>query len=129
MKGTAMPVITAPVSATHELPGASFTALVGPARGARDTSVWRVELAPGSAPTPHHVTREEVFVILSGRARVTIAGQVSEAGAGDAVLVPARTPFAIACAGETPLTALCCLPIGGQAVLPGGEPFTPPWAQ
>jgi mannose-6-phosphate isomerase-like protein (cupin superfamily) len=124
-----MPVIPAPSSATHELPGARFTALVGPARGARDTSVWRVELAPGATPTPHQVTREEVFVILSGRARITIAGVESEASAGDAVLVPAHTPFSIACAGETPLGALCCLPVGGQAVLPGGEPFTPPWAQ
>jgi hypothetical protein len=23
---------------------------------------------------------------------------------------------------------LCCFPVGGQAQLPGGEPFTPPWA-
>lgn len=124
-----MPVIAAPATATHELPGARFTALVGPRLGARDTSVWRVELAPGSQPTLHEVTREEVFVILAGRARVTLAGVESEASAGDAVLVPAATPFAIACAGDTPLSALCCLPIGGQARLPGGEPFTPPWAQ
>ena len=124
-----MPVIAAPASATHELPGTRFTALVGPRLGARDLSVWRVELTPGTRPTPHHVTREEVFVILAGRARVTLGGVQSEAGAGDAVLVPARMPFTIECAGEAPLSALCCLPIGGQAVLPGGEPFTPPWAQ
>lgn len=124
-----MPVIAAPTSATHELPGARFTALVGPTRGARDTSVWRVELAPGSHPTAHHVTREEVFVILAGRARVTLGGVRSEAAAGDAVLVPAHTPFMIECAGDAPVSALCCLPVGGQAQLPGGEPFTPPWAQ
>src|SRR5690349_18036760 len=44
-----MPVIAAPPSATHELPGARFTALVGPRLGARDTSVWRVELAADAA--------------------------------------------------------------------------------
>jgi len=124
-----MPVIAAPPSATHELPGARFTALVGPRLGARDTSVWRVELAPRAQPTLHEVTREEVFVILAGRARVTLAGVQSEAAAGDAVLVPAGTPFTIECAGDAPLSALCCLPVGGQARLPGGEPFTPPWAQ
>ena len=124
-----MPVISAPTSPTHELPGTRFTALVGPRLGASDTSVWHVEVAPGTVPTPHEVTREEVFVILAGRARVTIDGVQSEAAAGDAVLVPAHTPFAIACASDTPLRALCCLPIGGQARLPGGEPFTPPWAQ
>ncbi|HMJ15326.1 MAG TPA: cupin domain-containing protein [Polyangiaceae bacterium] len=123
-----MPVIHAPDSPTHELPNARFTALVGPRLGARDTSVWRVELAAGGAPTLHEVTREEVFFILSGRARVTIDGVSSEASAGDAVLVPALTPFSIENAADAPLTALCCLPVGGQARLPGGEPFTPPWA-
>lgn len=63
-----MPVIHASDSPTHELPGARFTSLVGPRLGARDTSVWHVELAAGGAPTLHEVTREEVFVILSGRA-------------------------------------------------------------
>lgn len=29
---------------------------------------------------------------------------------------------------EHPLTALCCLPSEGQAVVGDGEPFTPPWA-
>lgn len=124
-----MPVISAPGGPTHELPGSRFTALVGPRLGARDTSVWQVELSPGGTPTLHEVTREEVFVILAGRARVTIAGVQSEATPGDAVLVPAHTPFSIACAGDAALRALCCLPIGGQARLPGGEPFTPPWAQ
>jgi mannose-6-phosphate isomerase-like protein (cupin superfamily) len=123
-----MPVISAPTSPTHELPGSRFTALVGPRVGASDTSVWRVELAPNAPPTLHALTREEVFVILAGRARVTIGGVQSEAAAGDAVLVPAHTPFAITCASDAPLRALCCMPVGGKARLPGGEPFTPPWA-
>jgi mannose-6-phosphate isomerase-like protein (cupin superfamily) len=124
-----MPVISAPLDPTHEMHGSRFTALVNPRRGARDTSVWRVELAPRSTPTLHEVTREEVFVILSGTARVTIAGVESSASTGDAVLVPADTPFSIANAGDEPLRAICCLPVGGQARLPGAEPFTPPWAQ
>lgn len=124
-----MPIFSAPASATHELPGARFTALVGPRGGASDTSVWRVEIEPGTAPTMHEVTREEVFVILAGRARVIIAGVECEAAAGDAVLVPAHTPFGIASASDAPMTAICCLPVGGQARLPNGEAFTPPWAQ
>jgi len=124
-----MPIQNGPQGATYELAGVRFSALVNPRCGAKDTSVWRVEIAPGTAATPHEVTREEVFVILSGRAKVIIDGVEGEARAGDAVLVPANTPFAISNAGDQPLAALCCLPVGGQARLPGEDAFTPPWAQ
>jgi mannose-6-phosphate isomerase-like protein (cupin superfamily) len=124
-----MPICSATLASTHELPGTRFTELINPRVGARDTCVSRVEIAPGTPATPHEVTREEVFVILSGRARVTIDGVDGEAKAGDAVLVPANTLFAISNAGDQPLAAICCLPVGGQARLPGQDAFTPPWAQ
>jgi quercetin dioxygenase-like cupin family protein len=124
-----MPVLTAPDRPTHELPGTRFTALVGPSRGALGTSVWRVEILPGTQATEHSVTREEVFVLLSGQARVMLPDGEQQAGAGDAIVIPADTPFALSCHGDQPLVALCLLPVGGQAVLPGAEPFTPPWAE
>ena len=42
-----MPVLSAPASPTHELPHARFTSLATPSRGTSETSVWRVEIAPG----------------------------------------------------------------------------------
>jgi len=78
--------------------------------------------------TPHELTREEVFVVLAGRAAVRIGDHHEEARVGDAIVVPAGVPFGLAPAGDEPLRALCCLPVGGQARMPGGEPFTPPWA-
>lgn len=122
-----MPVITAPASATHELAHASFTSLATPSRGSRETSLWRVRIAPGTPATPHQVTREEVFVVLAGTARVTIAGDICDARAGDAIVVPANTDFELSNAGDTALEALCCMPVGGQARLEG-RTFTPPWA-
>ena len=103
-----MAVIPAPVAPTHHLGGASFTSLATPSRGSTDTCVWQVEIRPGVPATPHRLTREEVFVILSGSAHVRIDGESATA---------------------EPLRALCCLPVGGQARLADGEPFTPPWAQ
>jgi mannose-6-phosphate isomerase-like protein (cupin superfamily) len=123
-----MPVIPAPSSATHELPHARFTSLATPSRGSRETSLWRVEIQPGTPATPHQVTREEVFVVLKGSARVRIAEDVSVANAGDVIVVPADTTFEIASAGNEPLEALCCLPVGGRARL-DGQVFTPPWAE
>jgi len=123
-----MAVIPAPAAPTHHLGGTSFTALATPSRGSKDTSVWQVEIQPGTPATPHRLTREEVFVILDGSARVRIDGDSSTAEAGDVVVVPAAVDFEIVAGGTEPLRALCCLPVGGQALLADGDPFTPPWA-
>lgn len=123
-----MAVITAPTAPTHELAGARFTAPASPTRGSTDTSVWLVEIDPGTAPRPHEPTREEIFVVLSGSAAVQIGESHQTATVGDTIVVPAGVSFALAPDGGQPLRALCCLPVGGQARLPGEAPFTPPWA-
>ncbi|HUR23327.1 MAG TPA: cupin domain-containing protein [Acidimicrobiales bacterium] len=127
--GDDMAVLHAPTSPTHELGGTRFTSLATPALGATDTAVWTVEILPGTPATPHSLTREEVFVVLEGTASVRIAGAADEAGAGDAIVVPAGAMFELSNAGAEPLRMLCCLPVGGQARLADGSTFTPPWAQ
>ena len=123
-----MAVVPAPSAHTHELPAARFTALATPSRGSAETCVWLVEIEPGTPGEPHRLTREEVFVVLDGHAHVTLGGESAQAGPGDAIVVPAGVPFALEAAGDEPLRALCCLPVGGQGQLSEGEPFTPPWA-
>jgi len=123
-----MPVIAAPPCPTHEVGATKFTSLATPSLGSVRTSVWQVEIPPGEPPTPHELTDEEIFVVLEGVATVMIDGEVSSAGAGDTIVVPSGVSFALANAGAQSLRLLCCLPVGGQARLPGGEPFTPPWA-
>jgi len=124
-----MAVIPAPTAPTHQVGGTSFTSLATPSRGSTDTSVWQVEIQPGTSATPHRLTRQEVFVILSGSARVRIDGQDGIAEPGDVVVVPAAVDFEIAAGAAELLRALCCLPVGGQAMVADGEPFTPPWAR
>src|SRR5215470_5611433 len=123
-----MPVLPAPSGPTHTLNGAQFTSLATPSRGSTTTSLWRVELAPGHPPAPHELTREEVFIVLSGRARVRLGDGVSDVAAGDAIVVPPDTPFEISVAGSEPLHAICCMPAGGEARLPNGTTFPPPWS-
>lgn len=124
-----MPVVPAPAAPTHELGTTTFTSLATPSRGSRETSVWRVELAPYTPATPHRLTREEVFVVLAGRASVVLDGTTSTAAVGDAIVVPPDTEFALSNESDEPLRLLCCLPVGGQGQIGGGAPFTPPWAQ
>ena len=124
-----MAVIPAPSGATHELPGTRFTSLATPSRGTVETAVWRVEIDAGVEPTSHSLTREEVFVVLEGTATVEIDGEREVASRGDAIAVPAETPFVLANGGDGALRLLCCLPVGGQARMGEQDPFTPPWAQ
>jgi mannose-6-phosphate isomerase-like protein (cupin superfamily) len=124
-----MPVLPAPATSTHDLVHARFTSLATPSRGAVDTAVWTVEIAPGAPATPHALTREEVFVVLEGTASVRLADTTETASAGDAILVPADVQFELTNAGGTPLRLICCLPVGGQARLADGTTFTPPWAE
>ena len=123
-----MPVIRAPESSTHELPHARFFSLATPSRGSSETSVWRVQLLRSEPTPPHSLTREEIFVVLSGKLRVDLAGSVSEAQPGDAIVVPANTQLTLSCVSDG-AEVLCCLPVGGQARIEGGALFTPPWAQ
>ena len=111
-----------------ELPGLTVRGLASPRRGARETSVWRIALAPGTPGTPHAVTREEVFVATAGVALVTLAGGTSELRAGDALVVPAGVSFSLSNPAEEPFEAIVSFPVGGQAVVGGGA-FTPPWAE
>ncbi len=124
-----MPILRAPAEPTHEIGPARFTSLVTPSRGASETSLWQVELAPGAPATPHTLTREEVFVVLSGVATAVVDGEGGDVQAGDALLVPAGAQLELSNPGAEPVRLLCALPVGGRAQVPGGEPFVPPWAQ
>jgi len=123
-----MPVLS-PAAPLDPMPGLRFTPLAAPSRGSRRTSVWRVEIRPGTPATPHQLTEEEILVVLSGTASLRMAGEDARAGAGDAVVVPADTDFALWNDGPEPLHMLCVLPVGGRARTGDGEAFTPPWAR
>ena len=124
-----MSIIPSPPAATQQLGGTRFTSLATPSSGSTETSVWQVEIEPDNPATPHSMTREEVFVVLAGTARVELDGVRGTARAGDAIVVPAGVLLSLSNGGRETLRMLCCLPVGGQAQMGDGEPFTPPWAE
>ena len=124
-----MPVITAPPTATHELPGTRFTSLATPSRGSAENAVWMIDVAPGGDPVPHSLTREEIFVVLAGRAEVTMEGTTTAATSRDAIVVPAGVEFTLRNTGEEALQLIVCFPVGGRAVLADGTTITPPWSE
>lgn len=123
-----MPLLESSTSPTFDLPGLRVTGLASPSRGARETSLWRIALAPGTTGTPHTVDREEIFVSLTGRAVAQFGEESVALAPGDTLVVPPHVPFSLANPHAEPFEALAALPAGGRAALPGEEPFTPPWA-
>lgn len=123
-----MPIIQMPTAPTHNLGGTKFTSLATPTRGSAETAVWQVEIEPDTPATPHSLSREEVFIVLNGKASVRIGSMSGIAKKGDAIVVPPETEFALANGGEETLRLLCCFPVGGQAHV-GEATFVPPWAE
>lgn len=91
-----MPIIKATAAPKFELNGAVFTGLASPTRGATETCVWRVTIAPGNPGAKHTVDREEVFAVFGGRARATIGEETFELAPGDALIVPPHVRFSLA---------------------------------
>src|SRR5436189_14591 len=96
------------------------------ASGARETGVWQLSIAGGTAGTLHSCDREEIFVVLGGRAVATVGGETHELARGDALIVPADTDFALANPHAEAFEAIAAFPVGGRAAMPAGEKFTPP---
>lgn len=122
------PLITAADARTFALPGIEFTGFAAPSRGARESAVWIVRIAPGTPGTPHQLTREEVLVVLDGRARARLDHTDYELEPGSAFIVPPRTNFALSNPYADEFRAVAVLPVGGAGVV-GEETFIPPWAE
>lgn len=123
-----MSLITPENAPVFEMSGATFIGLAAPSRGSQDTSAWRVILSPRTPGRPHQVTREEIFVALSGRASVEMNGIRRDFTEGSALVVPAHVPFSIGNDSDEPFEAIAILPVGGAAIVGDAPAFIPPWA-
>jgi quercetin dioxygenase-like cupin family protein len=125
-----MPVNFAADAPTFKLPDAPhtvFTGLASPSRGARETSVWRVALAPGTPAGQHSLDHEEVIIGLTGQAVAHIGGDAYAIGPGDTIIVPAGAAFALANPHAGLFEAVAVLPVGARASMGDGQWFMPPW--
>jgi mannose-6-phosphate isomerase-like protein (cupin superfamily) len=83
------------------------------------------EMPPGSRAGLHrHSRTEELFFVLSGRARITLGDDVVEVGAGDAILTGFMGLQAVEAIGDEPYRMLVieALPPEVAAAMPGHRP-------
>ncbi|MBI1772730.1 MAG: cupin domain-containing protein [Burkholderiales bacterium] len=116
---------SAKVFAMHE---ATFTGLASPSRGSTENSAWIVELSSNQAGVTHQLTREEIFICLSGAAKVSMGEEHYTLSAGSCLIVPAHTRFSISKTSNENFRAVAILPVGAEAMLEDGKTFIPPWA-
>ena len=110
--------------------GTTITGYAAPSRGATEVSLWRIELAPGSSSPLHQMDVEEVFLVVDGEAVAVVDETRATIGAGDCLIVPARTPFTLTTGDKGPFLAVACMTAGGRAtMLLDGATFVPPWAE
>src|SRR3954452_822373 len=124
-----MPLIKRTEAPTFDADDTSVTAYAAPSRGAAELSLWQIELAPGSTSPRHHMDREEIFLGISGHAVADAAGPRPDLRAGDCLILPAGTDFALHVPDAEPYRALACVPAGARAIMAAdGASFVPPWA-
>ena len=68
-----------------------------------EMSVHYVELKPGEEVRPHVHNRVEVYLFLTGRAKVMTGDQIEEVSTGDVAFAPIGTAHAIKVIGSEPL--------------------------
>jgi mannose-6-phosphate isomerase-like protein (cupin superfamily) len=113
---------------TFDLPGVRFRSLAAPRLGSHQTCVWELSVDAGlDTPEAHTLDRDEVFVVLDGRVRVTPDG--AELGVGDAAVVPAGSPIQLQNAGDVRAVLHVAIQAGFSATMADGTAVgTPPWA-
>jgi mannose-6-phosphate isomerase-like protein (cupin superfamily) len=120
-----MHVTSADAAPTFRLPGVEFTVYASPSQGSPGLCTWRLTVDTGHDDSAHTVDRDEVFMVLSGS--VQLSGR--KLGPGDAVVVPAGEPIALANLGEEKAELIVAITAGFTGYLADGTAVQPPWAQ
>jgi mannose-6-phosphate isomerase-like protein (cupin superfamily) len=124
-----MPVIREKDAVRHELHGSVFQSFAAPASGSRELCAWRLEVAGGTAGVAHRVSREEVFLVLTGEVIVTLEGVPATLASGEIALVPAGAEVKLDNPGAATAAVWVTTSVGVQATMPDGTTVAPPWTR
>lgn len=113
---------------TVETPAAAMRTYASPSVAvSAELSVWRTEMAPGSAGPLHSIDRDHVAVVLAGRLEAEIAGEQVQALPGDCVVLTAGAPRRLT-AGDAGVVMVTCAVPGSTATAGDADPVLVPWA-
>jgi quercetin dioxygenase-like cupin family protein len=123
-----MRVIAETEDRTITTPAAVMVGLAAPSQGSAELSTWRIRMNPDNDSPIHIIDREQVWMPLSGTFEFTVDGETVKVSPGEAAVVPAGSTRQFR-AGEETAEAIVCMPVGGQASVPGSDAKQAlPWA-
>jgi mannose-6-phosphate isomerase-like protein (cupin superfamily) len=123
-----MHVTRASDAETFQLPGVRFTSFAAPRLGSDQICLWQLTVDAGlSTLQAHTIDRDEVFVVIEGRVRLTPEG--ADLDSGDAAIVPAGSPIQVTNPSDEPAVLHVAIQAGFSATMADGTLVgTPPWA-
>lgn len=89
--------------------GASFQMLIGPEEGPH-FAMRRFRIDAGGEIPMHTNLVEHEQLVLKGRARLDIGGEIHEVGKDNVVFIPAGVPHSYTVIGDEPFEFLCMVP-------------------
>lgn len=123
-----MPFVTATDAVAHEIHGVRFVSYAAPALGSEELCAWRSEVPAGVTGLPHTITREEVFLVLSGSPELSVDGETRSLEPGDAAIARPGSSIVLYNRTEEPATLWVTTSIGLEATMADGSRISPPWA-
>lgn len=123
-----MPFITADEAVVHDMHGVRFVSYANPAMGSTELCAWRGEVPAGSTGVAHTISREEVFLVLSGTVEIAIDDTGRPLAAGDAAVALAGSRVSVSNRTQEPALMWVTTSKGLTATLADGSQISPPWA-
>ncbi len=123
-----MPILRFDDAPEFELSSVHVRGLAAPSRGATETLMYRIDVAPGQQLPNHTHDHEEVFYVLSGSLTAVLDGEEYPVAEGDTVMIPAGVEH-WSFAGEVGAALLIAMPSGTVMIRSDGERVEPPWGR
>lgn len=124
-----MIVISETEERTTRTPAATMAGLAAPSRGGSEVSTWRVRIADRASTPVHVITKEQVWMPVSGAFEVTAGDTTERFHVGQAAVIAAGEVRKVTAVGGD-AEALVAMAVGGKARMPGSDAdIALPWAE
>jgi quercetin dioxygenase-like cupin family protein len=118
-----MTVIRGTDARRTETPNGVMTTLASPTQGGSGQSVWRVDMAAGACGPVHAFDTDQVWTVIAGAARITLADDTLSLTRGDTVILPADARRQVFADPTDGCTAIACAPASTR--IPVTDPAAP----
>jgi quercetin dioxygenase-like cupin family protein len=123
-----MHVIYADQTQTFDVRGAHMTRLIAPSTGASEIILFHGRLDVGAEAPAHRHNHEELILVLGGKLRLNVDGEMATLAEGDSCVIPPEALHQIVNLSADPCEWIGAMPVSTRFVRPdGSEVIAPPW--